>query len=195
MTEHMEDRPKLVLGHGEGQDGPRMVMRDGMDNGAGCIDRAMDGPFGIESAAAGFTHLLSVQRLFDDVFTRYQLRASRAGQEVAVRIDGMADADMAETVLARILFAMTSCCVWPNRSGFCPTLDFLPCCDLDAVRPSVQTALRDLSSAICEALSLLIASRTIGCKPLPVNRPRRSAVAASETPISGHLKHLFYICF
>ena len=67
------------------------------DIAARLIDAAMDDALGIEPCG-GALHRLGIELVLEDVVGLDQQRRARARQQVAVRIGGMAHADMAEGI-------------------------------------------------------------------------------------------------
>src|ERR1700694_4885668 len=72
-------------------------MADRVDVGPRLIDAAMDDALAVERHARR-RYRLGVERELVDVRGLDQLRAARAGEEIAARIAGVAHADMAEAV-------------------------------------------------------------------------------------------------
>ena len=90
----MNHRPQLCpLGDAEGQGVLGMGVNDGHDIWPRREDRRMDEALEIKAAVL-LPHRLTVQVEFDDVLWGHQLRGERAGDQEAVGIVRVTDADM-----------------------------------------------------------------------------------------------------
>ena len=93
----VENRHHLLSRDGEGQNGVGVMMHDRIDLGAGLVNLAVDHALTIE-AEFGRPDRLGIQIEFDDVGHLRQFRRAVARDEKALRIIGVAHADVPERV-------------------------------------------------------------------------------------------------
>ncbi len=96
-TCHVIDRPERDVACAEGDDRRGVVVHHGLDFGPDLVDFSMNEALEVHSGVASI-HRLAVEAELQDVVRGDRLRCDRAGNEVAVGILVVPDADMAVTV-------------------------------------------------------------------------------------------------
>ena len=93
----VEEGNELHPGRAEGQHCRRVVVTHGIDVGPRFVDLAVDDHLAVETHVGGHDRL-GIQRHLQDIGRLDQLRGAVPRDEIAVRILGIADADVSERV-------------------------------------------------------------------------------------------------
>jgi len=93
----VQDRLQRIFGHGEGYDGRRVTVDDGVDVRPHLVDLAVDETLLVGAAPLRIDRL-AVEVVLHDVVRRDRRRRDRARHQIAIWIAGIADADMTEAI-------------------------------------------------------------------------------------------------
>src|SRR5262249_35354790 len=93
----VEDRLQRIFGHGEGYDGRRVTVDDGVDIRPHLVDLAVDEALLVGAAPLRIDRL-AVEVVFHDVVRGHRRGRDRARHQIAIGIARIADADVAEAI-------------------------------------------------------------------------------------------------
>src|SRR5262249_59044100 len=94
---HVQERPELAFGDAERNDARAMVVDDAVDVGTRLVDAAMDEALEIGRPPARIDRI-ALERELHDVVDLDALGRPRPRQQKALRVVGMARADMPERI-------------------------------------------------------------------------------------------------